>query len=66
MRAGRGDWSVYQSPLTINSAGQKSRIFIVRLHDNAVPFKGVEIFGERKRHAGSPACIRGKSDGVLF
>jgi len=54
-----------QGPLAIDPVRQKSRIFVLRLHDHAIPLEGVEIFCECQGHTRPAVCVRGIGDGIL-
>src|ERR1039458_8479022 len=53
MSAKRRHWPMNQSPTATDPARQQPRIFILRRHDYAIPFKGPKILGKRERNSGT-------------
>src|ERR1035437_3392400 len=53
MSAKRRHWPMNQSPTATDPARQQPRIFILRRHDYAIPFKDPKILGKRKRNSGA-------------
>ena len=65
MRAGSADRAMDQSPLAADTMRKQGSIFIFRRHDHPIALEVLEIFGERKRYAGSDTRVGGINDAIL-
>ena len=66
MRPERRHGTMNQSPASVDSARQKSGVFVVRRHDYAKSFEGPEIFGQSQGYSGTAARIGSVGDHVLL
>ena len=66
MRAQRRHRPVNQRPKSADSLGQQSRIFVLRLHDDAIPFKALEVLGQCQRNSRPATGKRCVDNGVLL
>ena len=55
-----------QRPVSVDSSGQKRRVFVVRRHDYAVALEASKVFGQGQRHSGATARIGSVGDHVLL
>ena len=58
MCAKRRHWPMNQRPKSANSPGQQGRVFVLRLHDDAISLKALEILGQRQRDSGTASRKR--------
>jgi hypothetical protein len=53
-----------QREAAVNATWQQRRVFVVRLHDEAVSLEVAEVFGEGQSHSGPSPAVRRIGDGV--
>jgi hypothetical protein len=52
--------------MAVDATWQKSRIFIIRVHDQSAALEGIKIFGERQGYTGTITRVSGIDNGIFF
>src|SRR5450755_3798098 len=66
VRSERRHGAVNERPVSVDSAGQKGAIFVVRWHDDAVALESSKVFGQGQRYSRTAARIGGVGDNILL